>query len=83
VITYFIPNNMNFDPIISFIHLNFKNSSWIISHPRRVHVIAFGHNAYMEFIQSRGIDPSFKNNFILRHIWLGAMFLPLKVISFG
>jgi hypothetical protein len=39
-------------------------------------VIAFGHYAYMEFIQSMGINSSIKIDFIHRHGILGVMFSP-------
>jgi hypothetical protein len=68
-----------------FIHsLNFLKTLVGSFHiQEKVHVIAFGHNAHMEFIQYRGIDMSFKSDFILRHILLAVMFFPLKIISFG
>jgi len=39
-------------------------------------VIAFGHYAYLEFIQSMGINSSIKIDFIHRHGMLGVMFSP-------
>jgi hypothetical protein len=46
-------------------------------------IIAFGHYAYMEFLQSMGINSSIKIDFIHRHQMLGVMFFPYKIISFG